>query len=150
LEDAPPVTVGAFRNIFNLKGVRPCMVLQPISTLVGLSFKKVWVDKSCEYWDTLVLEGDRTFRLEHRQDCCEFVYLDDICGDLKDLEDSPILSAEESSNQDDPPPDLAEEYHQWTFYRLTTAKGLVVLRWLGESNGYYSIGVDLVEEEKDA
>ncbi len=57
--------------------------------------------------------------------------------------EQPLVVAEDVSSDDFPAPpgDYVESY-TWTFYRLATAKGFVVIRWLGESNGYYSESVD--------
>ena len=94
-------------------------------------------------------EGE-TFRMYHDQDCCEIVYLQDIEGDLEDLVGSEILLAEEISG--DTPADFKFEYqpdsYTWTFYKFATNKGHVTLRWLGESNGYYSESVTFEKVKK--
>ena len=77
--------------------------------------------------------------LTHHQDCCESVWLEDICGDLEDFIDAKILTFEEISET----MPTAYESGTWTFYRIQTTKGEVVLRWCGESNGYYSERVDV-------
>ena len=87
------------------------------------------------------------FKLTHWQDCCEHVEVEDVIGDVSDLLNSPITLAEESTSGDDPSdyradPDAWRDSYTWTFYRLATAKGHVDVRWLGESNGYYSESVD--------
>jgi len=78
----------------------------------------------------------------HSQECCESVKIEDFCGDLDDLVGSEILLAEKVTNNENPKPDGEDEFFTWTFYKLSTIKGSVTIRWYGESNGYYSEEVD--------
>jgi hypothetical protein len=97
------------------------------------------------------LTDGRVFVLYHAQDCCECVDIEDICGDLTDLVGSPLIQAEESTNsKENPDGAKVEDYQEsftWTFYRLATDKGAVVIRWYGSSNGYYSESVDCMWDE---
>jgi hypothetical protein len=93
-----------------------------------------------------ILEGGKTYRMHHDQDCCESVTIEDVVGELTDLIGSPILMAEEVSNAEDPgPKDKYDESYTWIFYKLATVKGYVTIRWYGTSNGYYGEGVDFHE-----
>lgn len=90
-------------------------------------------------------DGDE-YVMVHEQDCCEGVYLEDICGDLDDLIDSRLLEASESVSDKNPDGYIKRDYQEsftWTFYRLGTIRGSVTIRWYGESNGYYSESVSL-------
>lgn len=80
----------------------------------------------------------------HDQDCCESVSVEDVAGNFDDIIGSPILVAEESTNSEESPEGATKpsESFTWTFYKIDTAKGGVTIRWLGESNGYYSESVD--------
>lgn len=81
-------------------------------------------------------ESGERFKMWHKQDCCEHVSLDDVCGDPSDLVGTPIVIAEETcSEQKDGEYGNSET---WTFYHIRTMKGTVSLRWYGSSNGYYS------------
>lgn len=88
--------------------------------------------------------GDK-YLMYHQQDCCETVEIDDICGELEWLIDSPILLAEERcSNENSRQHSFGfDESFQWTFYEIATIKGSVTIRWYGTSNGYYSESVSL-------
>ena len=91
----------------------------------------------------MVFENDtERYVFTHDQDCCESVDINDVVGDLQDLVGEPLLMAEEVSGYIGPEPEYADSY-TWTFYKFATRKGYVDVRWLGESNGYYSESVDL-------
>ena len=103
--------------------------------------------------DEIVFEttDGKTYCLYHTQDCCETVTVEDICGELTDLVGSPIVQAEENSSKNDPPgvkKEHQDESFTWTFYRISTAKGQVVIRWYGSSNGYYSESVEFCDVTK--
>lgn len=110
-----------------------------IEILLGKTLNKV--EKIEDREIIFTTSKQKKYRLYHNQDCCESVTIKDICGDLDDLIKSPIIQAEESTNQEN----KGCESSTWTFYRLATAKGQVVISFLGESNGYYSESVDFEE-----
>lgn len=83
-------------------------------------------------------------KMYHDQDCCESVYIEDICGDLDDLINSPITMAEEIYNVDEDALNEYDDSFTWTFYKFATSKGYVTIRWYGTSNGYYSESVNFV------
>jgi len=86
---------------------------------------------------------DKGIMFNHDQDCCESVFIEDICGDLDLLLHSPILIAEERSGEIAIPLYRGEESYTWTFYEFATIKGSVTVRWYGSSNGYYSEDVSI-------
>jgi hypothetical protein len=95
--------------------------------------------------DRVVFEANdgRSWVMRHGRECCETVEVEDVIGDVDDLVGSPIVEASETSQKAER--DEWNESSTWTFYRLSTVKGTVTIRWLGQSNGYYSEAVDFEE-----
>ena len=116
-----------------------------VSLLIGKTLECVEIN---EDWDEIYFsctEGE-AFRAYHMQDCCEIVRVHDISGSLQGLIGSSIVEAEEVIDSENWPSDVPEsewtESFTWTTHRLKTASGIEVsVRWLGESNGYYSESV---------
>lgn len=107
--------------------------------LVGKTFTAI--DGACKGSREILFKTDtaEVYKMYHEQDCCERVEVEDICGDIEDLIGTPILAAEEVV-KDNEGESLGEydESFTWTFYKLSTIKGDVTIRWYGTSNDYYS------------
>ena len=95
---------------------------------------------------TITLSDGRVAVFDHWQDCCEQVEVEDVCGDINNLIGSPLTMAEEVTHDCETPEGMGlgipTDSYTWTFYKFATIKGYVTIRWLGESNGYYSERVD--------
>lgn len=118
------------------------------SDLKGLTIAVIAADEGDEQV-TIRTACGREFLMHHEPDCCEVVEVHDICGDLADIVGVPILLAEEVTHENENPEGIAPPEYQdsftWTFYRIGTINGTVVIRWHGNSNGYYSESVDFME-----
>ena len=111
-----------------------------VSDMLGKTFSRVVADE-----DTVTFQNDEVrYVLYHSKDCCESVGVEEIIGDLEDLEGWPLLISREDHDADGP--ELNEESYTWTFYNFATFKGYVTIRFLGTSNGYYSEDVDCRKE----
>jgi hypothetical protein len=114
-----------------------------ISELVGQTLVSIKRTESEE----IIFETDYSFyMLCHYQDCCESVCIESVVGDLQDLVGTPITLAEEVVGEC-----VVNDWggdQQYTFYKFATIKGYVDIRWNGESNGYYSVGVSFMKKSK--
>jgi hypothetical protein len=107
-----------------------------ITEMLGKTYYKVTASE-----DYLEFKGeDNVVCFYHSQECCESVWIEEIFGDLSDLQDTPILDAREDANGEEEG-DYYYDVTQWTFYTFRTIKGTVTVRWCGTSNGYYSTSV---------
>lgn len=93
-----------------------------------------------EFSESLLIHlNTHVLEMTHHQDCCESVYLADVVGSFEDLIGYPLLEVSESFVDIE-----SEGYESSTasYYNFRTIKASVQLRWVGESNGYYSETVD--------
>ncbi len=95
------------------------------------------IERICDTSLIFTFEDGEVWEMYHQQDCCEYVRIEDICGELDDLIGMPLLQSEEVTKVDL----NACESGMWTFYKLATNRGAVTIRWYGSSNGYYSESV---------
>lgn len=125
-----------------------------IAALKGKTIINIFgLEKDSDFILFFTEDGD-VYRMWHEQDCCESVYVEDVCGEVDDLIGSEIVVAEMNTNDDEgfEREQLGEydDSYTWTFYKLATKKGYVDIRWYGTSNGYYSEAVDfdLIDHEE--
>lgn len=118
-----------------------------IKELNGKKIVAIDIDDS-EGQIQITTECGRVFRFYHAQDCCESVRIEpsqDGDGNLLSLIGKEIqeidLKAETSG---DPPPEYPDSWTRTTITFKTDSE-TIVSRWIGESNGFYSESVDLVE-----
>ncbi|WP_373225878.1 hypothetical protein [Enterobacter cloacae complex sp. ESBL7] len=108
-----------------------------IQQMIGLTFDQVSVNEEKTELKFAWWSGTRSCVFFHEEHCCESVWIEDITGDLGDLENSPITEAEVVTESETSDRDGAQSI-TWTFFKFGTTKGSVTVRWCGASNGYYS------------
>jgi hypothetical protein len=91
-------------------------------------------------------DGGDEYKFHHLQTSRERVVLNDFDGSAEDLIGATVLSAEEVEGECEAP-EHADSY-TWAFYKIETDKGGLWMRWIGESNGYYSEGVAFILVKK--
>ena len=103
-----------------------------LSEIIGQTFEGFHIQDSMVTFD---MNGGHAFLLGISPDDA-VGNSPDIAGDISWLVGSPILKAEERSQEE------TDTENGWTFYEIATIKGAVTLRFLPGSDGYYSVSVD--------
>jgi len=132
------VLVASFDTYFNSK--------YPVNDITFLNGKKLIKIEGLEkYSEEVIFHTDDGFAVKvyHEQDCCEDVNLVDFEGDAELFVGAEVLSAELVSSNHKSDDDKCES-QTWTFYKIQTNRGELWMRWLGESNGYYSEEVNIL------
>lgn len=95
---------------------------------------------------TIIFTDGSCLKFYHQQDCCETVLLEDFDITPEWLVNSNIISVEERisrSGEGIKPLNNWAYSYTWSFYVIKTSSSTMVLRWYGESNGWYSETVDI-------
>lgn len=108
-----------------------------LDNMVGRVVKYVDID-----YDQMKItcEDNSVFTFYHEQDCCECVYITDTEGEPMSLKGWKLLlvDMEETIHQS-----YGYESKTTTVVKFVTDENTVSVKWIGESNGYYSESVDL-------
>jgi hypothetical protein len=107
--------------------------VEKIDCIIGKIIEKIDANESNDVMK-FVFQDNSSIEFYHDQDCCEDVHIEDVCGDLDDLLNTPLLVAESSTKDED-------NGDTWTFYIFSTIKGTINVRWLGYDS-YYSLDVE--------
>jgi hypothetical protein len=103
--------------------------------------------ESVDFHVTTPLGKDVIYHMYHPQDCCENVTIEEVHGGgFSDLVSEVIVEAREDTRDD---ADYRGGEAMWTFYTLRTNDTTLTIRWYGQSNGYYGIGVQVDRFEKE-
>ena len=120
-----------------------------VNTYTEFSGKTIQEIRGCKKHSdevTIMFTDGSCLKFYHRQDCCETVELED-CDIIPEwLIDSKIISIEERisrSGEGVKPLNSCAASYTWSFYVIKTSSSTLVLRWYGESNGWYSETVDI-------
>jgi len=121
-------------TVYNLKTIVNQVIGKKIVKFTG--FAEGAEEAAIHFYDGTSL------RFYHHHDCCEDVRVAQVDGDTKRMINSFILDIEEKVVDIS---ETAEVYESGTatFYTITTFKGRIDMRWVGESNGYYSEDVNI-------
>lgn len=88
----------------------------------------------------ILFDDGSILRMFHAQNCCEMVRIEDIDNDESVLIGAEVYRFVEAHA------DVGGLYSgsaTWTFYKIATSLGHLVIRWIGESNGCYSERVNI-------
>ena len=107
-----------------------------IEQIKGMTITAVVYKESGE--SLLIHLNTHVLEMLHHQDCCESVYLADVVGSFEDLIGYPLIEVSEST-VDIGNSDISSTA---SYYNFKTIKASIQLRWVGESNGFYSETVD--------
>ena len=118
---------------YNSKGYSSPIAIEQLN---GMTITAVVYKEDDE--SLLIHLNTHVLEMIHHQGCCETVYLADVVGSFEDLIGYPLLEVSESI-VDIGNSDISSTA---SYYNFKTVKASVQLRWIGESNGFYSETVD--------
>ncbi len=90
----------------------------------------------------MTFASGKQLRIYHEQDCCERVELVSIDGNICKLFGRAIQSVGLEVDEDYDGPEISDDSGTETKITLRCDAETVIMRWIGESNGYYGEQVD--------